>query len=98
MYIKEIEMYIVEIERCIEETPMSISMASRSSVRTIRWVIVFIKSCKSMVVNFVLAAKSSAGVVIRSAPWCVHRAGLIRYRVSVFCVEYCAYDCPPCSC
>ena len=98
MYILELEIYIKEIEMCIEETPMSISMASRSSVRTIRWVIVFIKSCKSMVVNFVLAAKSSAGVVIRSAPWCVHRAGLIRYRVSVFCVEYCAYDCPPCSC
>ena len=33
MYIKEIEMYIVEIERCIEETPMSISMASMGSIQ-----------------------------------------------------------------
>ena len=98
MYIKEIEMYIEEIEKCIEETPMSFSMASRSSVRTVRWVIVFIKFCKSMFVNFMLVAKNSAGLVIRSAPKCVHRAGPVRYRKSVFCVEYCACDCPPCSC
>jgi len=98
MYIAGIEIYIKEIEMCIEETPMSISMASRSSVRTVRWVVFFIKCWKSIFVNFMLVAKSSAEVVIRSAPWCVHRAGLIRYRVFVFCVKYCACDCPPCSC
>jgi len=65
MYIKEIEMYIVEIERCIEETPMSISMASMSSVRTIRWFFVFIKYWKSIFVNFMLVTKNSTGVVIR---------------------------------
>jgi len=98
MYIVEIKMYNEEIEMCIEETPMSISMASMSSVRTVRWVVFFIKCCKSIFVNFMLVAKCSAGLVIRSAPKCVHRAGLIRYRKSVFCVEYCVCDCPPCSC
>ena len=53
MYLEEIEMYIVgmkmyieEIEKCIEETPMSFSMASRSSVRTVRWDVVLIKCYK----------------------------------------------------
>jgi len=65
MYIVELEIYIFEIEIYIEETPMCISMASMSSVRTVRWVVIFIKYWKLIFINFMLVAKNSTGVVIR---------------------------------
>ena len=65
IYIVGIKMYIEEIEICIEETPMCISMASMSSVRTVRWVVIFIKYWKLIFINFMLVAKNSTGVVIR---------------------------------
>jgi hypothetical protein len=97
-YFKGIEKHFVGIEKDFSNSTKCFVIPPRLSVRTLRWVTVYIKCCKSKTNVFGSTIKTLSDRLTRSAPWCVHRAGLIRYRKSVFCVEYCACDCPPCSC
>ena len=93
-----IEKYFVEIEKYFRVSTKCFVITPRLSVRTLRWGVILIKCCKPIINDFDRTVKMPSDRVTRSVPKCVRRVGLIRYRKSVFCVEYCVCDCPPCSC